>query len=110
MKNNRFNSFEEMMLKKVEPLRKKYPLWERLDGNKDSGVKIFAWFEYKGELWRVNYDTRFSELEKAYKLIKNGVDPFVKKETRSGARPCLELIKEYAKKPKHLYIYFVKNV
>ena len=109
MNYDKFKSFEEMMRQKVIPLRRNNPLWQRVDGDKgESGVKIFALFEYNNSIWRVNNDTRFSELEKAFNLIQKGLDPFVKKKTKKGY--CLALIKEFAKKPKHLYIYFVKEL
>ena len=110
MQYSPFNSFQKMMTEKVIPLSKKHPSWERLDGNKgESGVKIFAYFEYKGAIWRVNFDTWFAELEKAYRLFQKGIDPFEVKKTKSGNR-CLVLVKAYAKRPKHLYIYYVKDV
>ncbi|HHB79937.1 MAG TPA: hypothetical protein ENK85_11950 [Saprospiraceae bacterium] len=105
-----YSSFEEMVKKEIIPIRKNKSAGDRLDGhNGENGIKVFSYFEYNNKKWRVNSDTRFKEIFKAYDQFEKGLDPFVEGKTKGG-NPCLELKKDLANKPKHLYIYFVKNI
>ena len=99
-------NFETVIEELVIPLQKQHPDWLRLDGLLSTGnMTIFAKFIYKDRRWRINSDTHFSELLKAYRAIKNGEEPFEISKTLRSGRPCLQLKKNLASKPKHFFIY-----
>jgi len=99
-----FNNFTELMEQKVVPIYH----YLRLDGNSKGGNrKIFACFYYKSSVWKIHSDTHIRELKKALTDIQQNNDPFIIAKTQSN-RICLELRKELASSPKHIYIYLYK--
>lgn len=101
-----YKNFETVIEDLVLPLQKQHPDWLRLDGTSSKGNRnVFAKFLYLNRTWRINSDTHVSELMKAYHSIKSGMEPFEIKKTSRGGRPCLDLTKEIASKPKFLFIY-----
>ncbi len=104
-----YDSFQQLFINKVAPLKKENPDWLRVDGAVSGGNRgVFAYFMYAGKKWRINSDTHILQLEKAYQDLEQGNTPFQVKRSGDG-RENLELRKELASHPKHLYIYAVGN-
>lgn len=104
-----YSSFEKLMIENVLPFSKLNNTWIRLDGQNSGGNRqVYAFFSYKGKIWKIHSDTHFEELIKAYTEIQNGNDPFIITSTRKANSECLELRPELVNNPKHIYIYFKK--
>lgn len=102
-----YDNFQQLFINKVDPLKKENPDWLRVDGAATGGnMKVFAYFLFENKKWRINMDTHFKQLEKAYQDLEQGNLPFVVKSTRGG-KECLELREGLASRPKHLFIYAV---
>lgn len=102
-----YDSFQQLFIKKVVPLKQENPAWLRVDGAASGGNRgVLAYFLYEGKKWRINSDTYFEQLEKAYQDLEQGNAPFVVVKNAKGGEN-LELRKEIASRPKHLYIYRV---
>lgn len=102
--NEVFDSFQQLYVAKVMPLKKNNPTWLRVDGGIIGGNPgVFGYFLYKGKKWRINLDTRIEQIDKAYKSISQGVYPFVIQNAKKSK--CLVLKEELASRPKHIYIY-----
>lgn len=104
-----YSGFEKLIKENILPFRKLNSTWIRLDGQNSGGNRqVYAFFSYKGKIWKIHSDTHFEELLKAYKDIQNGNDPFIITTTRKVNNECLELKPELANSPKHIYIYLKK--
>ncbi|RYE59364.1 MAG: hypothetical protein EOP48_01130 [Sphingobacteriales bacterium] len=101
---NTYLPFDKFYDEVIEPLAKDNPGWKRVDGNEANGNRTpVGYFEHDGTIWRVNSDSRFEPLKKARTAFAAGNNPFVRRTN------CLDLVPELATRPKHLYIYPVRQ-
>ncbi|MEZ4908537.1 MAG: hypothetical protein R2771_13060 [Saprospiraceae bacterium] len=104
-----FSSFIELIENGVIPIKKNNPEWIRIDGQTQKGNRsVFAYFNYKGNKWRINSDTHIDKLMKAYYCFIKGDDPFIEIPTRNLSNKCLVLKDEIENRNKHIYIYLTK--
>ncbi|NHA07709.1 hypothetical protein G7092_28170 [Mucilaginibacter sp. HC2] len=107
MKKERFKSYSEFYENAVIPYKKANVEHQRLNGQLTGGsIRVFAYFTYKGIVWKVDDDTSIDKLDIAYKEYQTGDDPFVIKPTQKNKKDCL-VIKSQPAKPKHFYVYYV---
>lgn len=102
-----FEDFNDLYIKKIEPLKKANPEYVRLDGKIGNGTRVaFAYFYYNNNKWKVDADTQFDKLKIAYDLFCAGKDPFVIIATKDGKGQCL-VIDGQPKYAKKFYVYKV---
>lgn len=101
-----FSEFTTLMEIKVLPHLSAYPKFERLDGHTGKGNRAsFATFNHMGLRWKIAMDTKTDRLLAAWKLFKQGEEPFVLADT--GFRKCLRLNTGGLEKANGMYVYEV---
>ena len=75
--------FKSFMRDCVTPNRDRSGI--RLDGEtKGSSRKVFGYFRYKKQTWKVHEDTHYVPLDLAISAFDSGEDPFVESVTATG--------------------------
>ena len=101
---NKFDSFREFYETMVKPLYMKRQT--RLDGREKGGsTKEFARFRYRYKYWRVHEDTHVEQLQRAYRLLQAGEEPFEIGVSKRGNKPCLTLKGAEEGEEKFFYAY-----